>query len=88
MVITLDPELQAALDEVASRRGVASDVLVLNVLRERFLGSAWPSEPHDAWERRLLGLAKECGVSLPDSAFQREALYKPEGCDHVPLSLT
>jgi len=76
MVITLEPELEAALTEVASRQGVAPEVLALNALRERFLGSAGPFRPNDEWERRLLGLAKDCGVSLPDSAFRRETLYE------------
>jgi predicted DNA-binding antitoxin AbrB/MazE fold protein len=33
-------------------------------------------EPQDEWERRLLGLAKDCGVSLPDSAVSSEGLYE------------
>ncbi len=32
--------------------------------------------PRDEWERRLLGLAKDCGVSLSDQAVSREALYE------------
>jgi hypothetical protein len=76
MVITLDPELEAALTDVASRRGVAPEELALNALRERFLGTAVRLQPQDYWERDLLGLAKDCGVSLPDSAFRREMLYE------------
>jgi hypothetical protein len=76
MVITIDPELEAALNERARRQGVAPDVLALNALRERFLRTASPVEPQDEWERRLLGLAKDCGVSLADSALRREALYE------------
>lgn len=76
MVITLDPELEAALNEVANRQGVAPEALALNVLRERFLGTSSPVQPQDEWERQLLGLAKDCGVSLPDSAVRREALYE------------
>jgi hypothetical protein len=76
MVITLGPELEAALTDAASRRGVAPEVLALDALRERFLGGAGPLQPQDEWERRLLGLAKDCRISLPDSAFRREALYE------------
>jgi hypothetical protein len=50
-------------------------VLALNSLRERFLAAAKP-QPQDEWERRLLGLAKDCGTSPPDWALRREALYE------------
>ena len=76
MVIKLGPELEAALTKAANRRGVALEVLALDALRERFMGSAGPLQPQDEWERQLLGLAKDCGVSLPDSAFQRELQYE------------
>ena len=76
MVITLGPELEAALNEQARRRGVAGEVLALDALRERFLAPALPVRPQDEWERRLLGLAKDCGVSLSDAALSREALYE------------
>lgn len=76
MVITLGPDLEAALTEAASRRGVALEVLALSALRERFLGGTDSLQPQDEWERQLLGLAKDCGVSLPDSAFQRELQYE------------
>jgi predicted DNA-binding antitoxin AbrB/MazE fold protein len=31
--------------------------------------------PQDEWERRLLAVAKDCNLSLPDSAFAGEELY-------------
>lgn len=76
VVLVLDPNLAAAVGEFARQRGVAPDVLALDVLRERFLPPAAPPQPRDEWERRLLGLARECGVSLPDAALGREALYE------------
>ena len=76
MTITLGPELEAALNEAARREGVAPDVLALNTLRERFLTTAAAIQPQDEWERRLLGLGKNCGVSLSDEALSREALYE------------
>ena len=76
MVITLGPELEAALDEQARRRGVAGEVLALDALRERFLAPLPPVWPQDEWERRLIGLAKDCGVSLSDAALSRETLYE------------
>ena len=74
MVITLGPELEAALNEQACRQKIAPEVLALNALRDRFL-AANPLEPRDEWERRLLALAKDCGVSLPHSAVSSEGLY-------------
>jgi hypothetical protein len=74
MVITLDPELEAALNEVARHKGMAPEVLALNVLRERIL-SMYVLVPRDEWERGLLELALDCGVSLSNEALSREELY-------------
>jgi hypothetical protein len=76
VVITLEPELEAALNQAALRRGVAPELLVLDALRQRFLHSAAPAVGHDEWELRLLGTARECGVSLPDTALSRQSLYE------------
>jgi hypothetical protein len=76
MVIKIGPELEAALNEVARREGVAPEVLAVNALRERFLTAATPVTPQDEWERRLLGAATDCGVSLPHSALSSEGLYE------------
>lgn len=74
MNLALDSELDAALNEQARARGVAPDVLTLNVLRERFLAAA-ALQPRDEWERGLLAAARDCGVSLPDSALSSKGLY-------------
>jgi hypothetical protein len=76
MVITLDPELEAVLTELARQQGVAPEVLALDTLRERFLARRPPVEPQDEWERRLLQAASDCGVSLPHSALSSEGLYE------------
>ena len=75
MVIKLSPDLEAALNAAARRRGVAPDVLALDALRERFLGMAASLQPRDEWERGLLETARDCGVSLPDAALSSEELY-------------
>ncbi len=76
MVITLTPELEAALKEQARRRDAAPEALALDALRERFLGPIALPEPRDEWGRRLRGLAIDCGVSLPDWAVSSEAIYE------------
>jgi hypothetical protein len=76
MVITLSPELEAVLTELARRQGTSPEALVLNTLRDKFLPAAAPPGPQDEWERRLLALAKDCGLSLSDAALGREALYE------------
>ena len=74
MVVTLGPDLEAALTELARRQRVAPEELALNALRERFL-TAGAMRPRDEWERGILEAARECGVSLPDSALSSEGLY-------------
>lgn len=74
MVITLDPELEKALNDVAQYKGVAPEVLALNVLRERILEMA-VLVPRDEWERGLLEAARDYGVSLPDWAVSSEEMY-------------
>ncbi len=76
MIITVDNELEAALTEEARRRGIAAADLALHTLRDQFLSAYSPAQPHDEWERRLLALAKDCGVSLSDAAMSRETLYE------------
>ncbi|MBW3597024.1 MAG: hypothetical protein KY475_07085 [Planctomycetes bacterium] len=75
MVITLSPELETAISEAAQQRGLSPEGLALTVLRERFLGAVSALKPQDEWERGLLAAARNCGVSLPDSALSSEALY-------------
>ena len=73
MVITLDSELEATLNELAHRRGVAPELLAVNALRACFLTLAL--QPRDEWERGLLAGARFWEVSLPDSAMTSEGLY-------------
>jgi hypothetical protein len=76
MVITLGPDLEAALNDLARQQGVAPETLAIKVLRERLLGSAQRIEPQDEWERRLLGAATDCGVALSHEALGSEGLYE------------
>jgi len=76
MVIKLTPDLETALNESARQRGVAPDALALGVLRERFLPPQAPLASQDEWQRNLLALATDCGVSLPHSALSSDGLYE------------
>jgi hypothetical protein len=76
MVITVAPDLESALNELARRHGVAPDVLANEALRERFLAPARPIQPRDEWERRLLAAGSDCGVSLSNEAVSSEGLYE------------
>jgi hypothetical protein len=75
MQIQLSPELEAALQEAARRRGVSAEVLVVDALQDRFLTRPLEA-PRDKWERRLRRVATDCGVSLPDSAVSSEGIYE------------
>ena len=76
MVITLGPDLEAALNDLAVKHAVAPEALALAALRERFLGQVLQIQPRGEWERLLLEAATDCGVSLPDEALRREQLYE------------
>lgn len=75
MDITLTPELEAALDELARLQGVSPRDLALDALRDRFLNGCAPPTPTDQWERTVMGVATDCGVSLPHSELSSEGLY-------------
>jgi hypothetical protein len=75
MVITLTPELETALEEAARRGGTSVEALAIDALRERFLRRHISLEPRDEWERRLLAIAIDCGVSLSNEALSREEMY-------------
>lgn len=73
MLITLGPELEAVLNQRASRQGIAPEALALKVLCEHFVGPQ--IQACDEWERRLLSAASDCGVSLSNEAVSSEGLY-------------
>ncbi|HXD89298.1 MAG TPA: hypothetical protein VN641_22590 [Urbifossiella sp.] len=73
MNITLDAELEAALQAAAEKQGVAPEALALSTLRQRFAPPVF--EPRDEWERELFEAAIDCGVTTPDWALTAEGLY-------------
>lgn len=75
MVIAVDPDLEARLTEAARKQGVTPEELALGALREKFSNPTPPIEPRDEWERNLLAIGTNCGVSLSDEAVSSEELY-------------
>jgi hypothetical protein len=75
MIIELGPELEAALNEQAQREGIAPEALALKVLGQQFIRPTAPRLSHDEFMRRLDAVAKDCGVSLPNSALSSDELY-------------
>ncbi len=76
MVIAVSPELESAIEASARAAGSTPEAVALEALRDRFLPRPRALiTPRNDWERRLLAAATDCGVSLPDAALAREALY-------------
>lgn len=75
MTISVGPDLETVLKDVARKQGVAPEALALQTLRERFLSPSL-APPHDEWERRLRGAATDCGISLSNDAVSSEGLYE------------
>ena len=75
MVITLTPELEAALNEAARRQGITPEAVALAALRERFLPAASDLQPRDEWERTLLSIGRARGVALSNEAVSSEGIY-------------
>jgi hypothetical protein len=75
VVLELDAELEAAILEEANQRASTPENVAMTALRQRFLIHPPMPVPRDDWERELLAIAVDCGVSLPDSALTREEMY-------------
>lgn len=76
MVITLEPDLVAALNDLASKQGVAPETLAIGALRQKFLAASPELQLRDEWERRLLAAATNCDVALSNEAVSSEGLYE------------
>ena len=66
MVIKLEGALEAKLNEIAQLQGLTPESLAISILEERVRPTRLVPEPSDEWERLVLGIGKECGVSLAD----------------------
>lgn len=75
MVIPLDKKLEAALVEKAREKGTTPESLAVSIIKDEIL-AAIEIQPQDEWERGLLEAARDCGVSLSNSALSSESLYE------------
>ncbi len=76
MVLTVGPDLEAALSEHSRRQGISADQMALEALRRLFLSSSRNGESHESWVARLHSAASNCGVSLSHEAVGSEGLYE------------
>ena len=76
MTIKLEPTLEAALTEAARQQGTTPDALAAKILREQLPVTTPAIEAQDEWERELMSLASDCGVSLSNESLGREHLYE------------
>ncbi len=81
--ITLTPEIEQEVARRAQEIGTTPEHLVLAKLRAEFAPAdaewkqqASPYEPQDDWERRLLSIGINRGVSLSSEAVSSEGLYE------------
>jgi hypothetical protein len=79
MTITLTPDLEEVVIQTAQEQGTTPEAIVLNAVREKLRprsgNLAKDFEPRDEWERRLLHVGSDCGVSLSNEALSSEGLY-------------
>jgi hypothetical protein len=75
MIVELGPDLGAAVREEAERHSQKPEEYVVRAIQIALARERQPIEPRDDWERAILAIGIDCGVSLPDSAFDRENLY-------------
>jgi len=60
VTLTIDAERSISITSVGTSGSTATSII----------------EPRDEWERQLLGVARDCGVSLNDSAVSSDGLYE------------
>jgi hypothetical protein len=75
MNIAVPPDVESALQASAQVRGLTPEAIVIELLRERLLPVRPPIVPQDDWERRILAMGRDCGVSLSDEALSSEGIY-------------
>lgn len=75
MILRLSPELEQVLVRRAQVHGITLEQVILDTLRQSVLLGTNSNQEQDPWMMRLRRLASPAGVSLPEEALSREALY-------------
>ncbi len=76
MTINLPPDLDWALSHEARRLGTTPEELATQTLRQRLLTVAPEAQSNGADKlKRLLAMARPCGVSMSSEALSSEGLY-------------
>ena len=76
MTITLSPEVQAALERESRQQGTTPESLVMAALCEKFALPLIAPQAQDDWEKLVLGIGTDCGVSLSHEALSSEGVYE------------
>ena len=78
MTIALTPDLEQRVAQKAHKLGTTPENFILSIIQEEFAApdSKKSFEPQDEWERRLLGIGIDCGISLSNEAVSSEGLYE------------
>lgn len=76
MTITLNPEILDALQKHAQQHGTTPEALVLAMLREKFALPAIAPVAQGDWEKLVLDIGTDCGLSLSHEALSSEGLYE------------
>ncbi len=78
MTITLSPEMQATLERESRQQGTTPESLVMAALCEKFALPliAPQTQAQDDWEKLVLGIGTDCGVSLSHEALSSEGVYE------------
>ena len=74
MVLTLTPELEAALTEFAKAQGTDPAELALKMLSDCF-PTRKPKLSHEEFQRRIRAMGTPAKVSLSDEALSSEGIY-------------
>lgn len=73
MTLTLPEDLRAALEAWATIRQTTPEEVALDVLTRNLKPP--PFVPRNEWERNLLAIGVDCGVSLTNEQLSREVMY-------------
>ena len=79
MTIQLTPDLEAAVTDEAQRLGTTPEMVVQRAVQDHLRARVTPPKPDASAAqeklKRVLAVARDCGVSHSDEALSSEGLY-------------